>query len=76
MSMYVYMDIYIYRHIYIYICPHTYIYVYICIYIAVKQLKLHLLLHDVTLCFTCADDDDDLQTSIYLSEDHRRHRRM
>ena len=26
------------------------------------NLKLHLLLHVVTLCFTYADDDDDLQT--------------
>ena len=26
------------------------------------QLKIHLLLHVVTLCFTYANDDDDLQT--------------
>ena len=38
------------------------------------QLMLHLLPHVVTLCFTYADDDDDLQRR--LSEDHRRHRRM
>ena len=30
------------------------------------QLKLHLLLHAVTLCFTYADDDDDLQTYMYI----------
>ena len=28
----------------------------------VEQLRLHLLSHVVTLCFTYADDDDDLQT--------------
>ena len=28
-----------------------------------KQLRSHLLTHVVTLCFTYADDDDDLQTS-------------
>ena len=26
------------------------------------QLRLHLLPHNVTLCFICADDDDDLLT--------------
>ena len=30
--------------------------------VELSQLKLHLLLHVVTLCFTYADEDDDLQT--------------
>ena len=29
------------------------------------QLKLHLLPHVVTLCFTYADDNDDLQTDLF-----------
>ena len=31
-----------------------------------EQLKLHLLPHGVTLCFTYADDDGDLQTGLYI----------
>ena len=30
--------------------------------VKLKQLKLHLLPNSVTLCFTYADDDDDLKT--------------
>ena len=30
--------------------------------VELKQIRLHLLPHVVTLCFTYADDDDDLQT--------------
>ena len=39
--------------------------------VELKQLKLYLLLHVVTLCFTYADDDDKLQTGLglELSED-------
>ena len=30
--------------------------------VQLRQLRLHLLLHVVTLCFTYTNDDDDLQT--------------
>ena len=32
--------------------------------VELKQLKLHLLLHSVTLRFTYANDDNDLQTGV------------
>ena len=38
--------------------------IYVCIYV---WLRLHLLPHIVTLCFTYADDDDELQTGAELS---------
>ena len=40
-----------------------YIYIYTYIYIYIHTLlRLHILPHVVTLCFTYDDDDDDLQT--------------
>ena len=43
--------------------------------VGLSQLRLHLLLHVVTLCFTYTDDD--LPTGGQdLFEDHRRHRCM
>ena len=67
--MYIIYTIYIY--IYIYIVVYTREFsedkVLNIVNVELWQLNLHLLPHVVTLCFTYADDDDDLQTS---AEDH------
>ena len=61
-----FMFIYIYIYIYIYIVVTTKEFsenkVLNIVNVELLQLRLHLLLHVVTLCYTYADDDDGLQT--------------
>ena len=52
-----------YLYLFIYLSILLMIYIHFqYVYIYLWQLKLHLLPHAVTLCFTYVDDDDGLQT--------------
>ena len=59
--MYIY-GIYMHTHV------HTYIYIVVKTreFSENKVLRVHLLRHVETLCFIYIDDDDDLQTGIYI----------
>ena len=58
-----------------YTCIHTHTHIYIVVktreFSENKVLRVHLLRHVVTLCFIYIDDDDDLQTGIYIYIRHK-----
>ena len=76
MCMYVCICVYVCMHIYIYIVVTTKEFsenkVLNIVNGELLQLKLHLLPHVAKLCFTYADDDDDLQTlTIHIYVKHQ-----